>query len=374
MRSAILGLDANGRQGIAAPSLEEQLSSGPAGPALRLSREVAERRRELAEARALLGELRGQSRKAAEAIEHSRIIRDRLRSNQGQLDPGQLHAAYERWLEGESQSMLFRERLAAAEQRAKDQESHLNALLAVAKELQSYHSAGASQEEGETFNLTSARSVLAILEDERMRIAREMHDGPAQSMSNLVLQAEICERLVDRDSDRLRVELEELKQSVRVTLQETRSFIFDLRPMTLDDLGLLATLRRYVQEYEQRHGIKVSFEFIGDETRYSSEIESAIFRIVQEALTNVYKHANAGSVEVALDLGRDCLGARVRDDGEGYDVDSVQTTMSSGFGTTSMRERAALLGAQLRIVSSPGQGTEVSVAVPVQEADRRFPT
>jgi two-component system sensor histidine kinase DegS len=355
--------------------VEDHPPPSPAGPALRISREVNERRRQLAEARTVLGDLRGQSRKAAEAIQQAMAIREHVRSNLSRLQPAQLEAAYEGWVEAERQGLIFQERLASAEQRVKDQEEHLNALLAVAKELQGQSASGAvaANDGGGSFTLTSTRSVLAVLEDERMRIAREMHDGPAQSMSNLVLHAEICEKLVDRDLDRLRSELEELKQAVRVTLQETRRFIFDLRPMTLDDLGLLPTLRRYLQEYEQRYGITANIVFQGDEMRFRSEIESAVFRIVQEALTNVYKHADASAVDVELSMTRDMVTASVRDDGQGYEVDHVQTTVSSGFGTISMRERASLIGAQLRIASAPGQGTEVRVSVPVQDADRTFP-
>src|SRR6267378_3277240 len=109
----------------------------------------------------------------------------------------------------------------------------------------------------------ASRQVFQIIEEERMRIARDMHDGPAQSMANLVLQAEILERLLDRNPKQLVTELAEFKNSVRNALEETRQLIFDLRPMTLDDLGLVPTLRKFIKEYGDRYGLATRFNVVG---------------------------------------------------------------------------------------------------------------
>src|SRR5260370_13863672 len=121
-------------------------------------------------------------------------------------------------------------------------------------------------------------------EEARRRIARQVHDGPAQAMANVVLQSEISERLYAVDQDRSRKELAALRQMVNKTLQELRGFIFELRPMILDDLGLVPTLRRYIQTLMDKHGIRIDFSSTGRDRRLPSDDEVAIFRLVQDSL------------------------------------------------------------------------------------------
>src|SRR5258708_34853745 len=136
------------------------------------------------------------------------------------------------------------------------------------------------------------RQVFQVVEDERMRIARDMHDGPAQLLANLVLKAEIVERFMEHDPSMVRGELADFKAIVRIALEETRRLIFDLRPMTLDDLGLVPTVARFASDYEQRWGIQTRVQVLGAERRIDREREAAIFRIVQEARNNGRKHAS----------------------------------------------------------------------------------
>ena len=216
-------------------------------------------------------------------------------------------------------------------------------------------------EEAVTFR-NASRQVFQIIEEERMRIARDMHDGPAQSMSNLVLQAEILERLVGKP-DAIRNELQEFKNSVRNALDETRQLIFDLRPMTLDDLGLVPTLRKYVKEYSDKHGLSVRFNVVGEERRLPGSTEGTLFRIIQEALTNVQKHSRARGAEVTLNLGKDRVMATIRDDGQGFDVHTVEANLAKNrnLGLISMRERTELERGVLEIKSQPGKGTEIRI-------------
>lgn len=206
----------------------------------------------------------------------------------------------------------------------------------------------------------ASRQVFQIIEEERMRIARDMHDGPAQSMSNLVLQAEILERLVNKP-EAILAELQDFKNSVRNALDETRQLIFDLRPMTLDDLGLVPTLRKYTKEYGEKYGIMVRLNAIGEDRRLPSSIEGTLFRIIQEALTNVQKHAHARTVEVALNFSREKALASIKDDGAGFDVRSVEASLAENrnLGLISMRERCELEHGILEIKSQPGKGTEI---------------
>src|SRR6266849_6100456 len=213
------------------------------------------------------------------------------------------------------------------------------------------------------------RQAFQIIEEERMRIARDMHDGPAQSMANLVLQAEILERLLDRNPKQLVAELAEFKNSVRNALEETRQLIFDLRPMTLDDLGLIPTLRKYIKEYGDRYGLTTRFNVVGQERRLPGNTEGVLFRIIQEALTNVHKHARAKMAEVTMNLQPNRVSVTIKDDGQGFDVARTEANLhkNKNLGLLSMRERAELEKGTLEIRSQPGRGTEVKVEIRVDK-------
>lgn len=218
-----------------------------------------------------------------------------------------------------------------------------------------------ADEEATTFR-NASRQVFQIIEEERMRIARDMHDGPAQSMSNLVLQAEILERLVHKP-EAILAELQEFKNSVRGALDETRQLIFDLRPMTLDDLGLVPTLRKYIKEFGDKHGLNVRFNVVGEERRLPGNIEGTLFRIIQEALTNVQRHARASTAEVTLNLAKDRILAIIRDDGQGFDVATVEAGLARNrnLGLISIGERCDLERGTMELKSQPGKGTEIRV-------------
>jgi len=200
----------------------------------------------------------------------------------------------------------------------------------------------------------------------RQRIAQRLHDGPAQALANVVLKAEICEKMIDHDMDRTRSELVNLKNVVSATLQETRKFIFELRPMTLDDLGLFPTLKRYAQELTNKTGVQVLFSPRGPEQRLPPPVEISLFRIAQEALSNVVSHANASQAVVSVYIHELGVTLTVEDDGRGFDVDraAVEANGRQAVGLTSMSERAEMLKSHLKIESAPGRGTRVEVTVP----------
>lgn len=214
--------------------------------------------------------------------------------------------------------------------------------------------------------------VIQAQEKERLRISLQMHDGPAQQLSNLILRAEICERLVDRDVSQARSELASLKKAINGTLQETRRFIFDLRPMILDDLGLVPTLRRYAQDFGEKFNLEISVAVQNLDQRFPRHYEVALFRFVQEALNNVAKHANAGSVRIVLDaLGKEAQ-LLVEDDGSGFNIAEALAERPGrvAMGYAVMRQQIeTLLHGQLGIESAPGRGTRVvaTVAMPVAQ-------
>lgn len=212
-----------------------------------------------------------------------------------------------------------------------------------------------------------ATRIIQAQEDERRRVARDIHDGPAQSMANAVLRAEICERLLDADRDELAQELAELKGTVQDTLLDTRRIIFNLRPMALDDLGLAPTLRRYMESVREETDATVDLVILGKEQRLAETVEVTVFRLIQEAINNARKHAKASRILVRVEFADRQVNMQVEDDGRGFDLARVrhQAKYGKNFGLMSMEERADLLGGTLRIESIPGQGTTVSASIPL---------
>jgi len=210
--------------------------------------------------------------------------------------------------------------------------------------------------------------IIEAQEEERQHLARQMHDGPAQSLTNLILQAEICERLFDTNPDQARVELNNLKNAVTVTFQKTREFIFDLRPMMLDDLGLVPTLKRYVKDFEEKSKISTNLNVMGKDSRLPVYIEVTIFRVIQAILNNVRQHAHANQSRINVDLQPDSISASVEDDGSGFNVEEVLASAEQRrtLGIATMKERVEMLGGTLQFESSIGRGTRVRLDIPLE--------
>lgn len=206
--------------------------------------------------------------------------------------------------------------------------------------------------------------IIQAQEEERRRVAREIHDGPAQSMANIVFRAEVCEHFLESDIERARNELQELRALVRSSLAEVRKIIFDLRPMTLDDLGLVATVKRALEGVEKRSGLVCELRVSGSAQRLDSHIEVGVFRIVQEAVTNVEKHAQARHVVVQLDYSFQFITAVVEDDGQG--IADLEDIGEESFGLMGMKERVSLLGGEITIESTPGEGTRIKARIPLR--------
>lgn len=211
--------------------------------------------------------------------------------------------------------------------------------------------------------------IILAQEEERKRIAREIHDGLAQSLANLILRSEIAERLMDKgEYDVVREEVADLKAQVRLGLEEVRKMIFNLRPMALDDLGLVPTLRKFAQDFEEKHHIHTNFEIVGKEVRLPSPMEVAVYRFVQEAFSNVLKHSGATYVFVELTYEPDWLKVLIHDNGKGFNVDMVQAKVPEGsFGLVGMKERVELLEGVFEVQSDENAGTKLMMRVPVND-------
>jgi signal transduction histidine kinase len=203
--------------------------------------------------------------------------------------------------------------------------------------------------------------LLEVQEHERRSLARELHDQLGQSLVGVSL---ILESITNDLPPKARARVPESKQVIEQMLEQVRTLAVELRPAALDELGLVAALNMVVARHGERTGIPTSFTATPEELRPTAGIATACFRIVQEALTNVARHARARRIEVTLELQGDALEIAVRDDGVGFDVNEH---MRTGLGLVGMSERAALGGGQLQIESAPGAGTTVRARFPVKQ-------
>jgi signal transduction histidine kinase len=213
----------------------------------------------------------------------------------------------------------------------------------------------------ENARLFEASRELSVAE-ERNRLARDLHDAMTQNLFSLTLTAETAAGLLRTDPERAEVELRRVQELAHETQAELRSLVFGLRPPELDRDGLVTTVGKQLDVLSRAHGLKAEVRSRGD-AALETGTEREVYRIVQEALTNIVRHAAATAVTVDLDLAPDTLVVVVRDDGQGFDPDA-RTIRSRRLGLTSMRERAHDLGGEVVVESAPGAGTTVRIEVP----------
>lgn len=235
----------------------------------------------------------------------------------------------------------------------------LEKLVSGAGEAQSSSASSANRNQ-----MTGVEMIVNAQEAERQRLSRQMHDGPAQALSNFILQTEIAMRLLDVDPAQAKDELGSLKMSAMGTFQKVRNFIFELRPMMLDDLGLVPTLRKYSDAFKEQTGLEVSVTVTGTERRLEPYLEVMIFRAVQELLGNAARHSQASMVKVHLDLGNDFLRVSVDDNGKGFDAEILKD--SKNLGLKLIRERAEMLGGTFEVDSVVGSGAKITFTVPAK--------
>jgi two-component system sensor histidine kinase DegS len=201
-------------------------------------------------------------------------------------------------------------------------------------------------------------------EAERQRLARQMHDEPAQALSNFILQTEIAMRLFDIDPSKAKEELASLKAAATTTFQKVRDFIFELRPMMLDDLGLAPTLTRYIEAYQKTSGSEVHLSITGTEQRLEPYQEVMLFRAIQEMVGNAIRHSQATRVKVLVDSTETNVRVTVDDNGCGFDVEQA---LSSGLGLKLIRDRVEMLNGKLEVDSVIGQGTRITFNIPAKK-------
>jgi two-component system sensor histidine kinase DegS len=208
--------------------------------------------------------------------------------------------------------------------------------------------------------------VIDAQEEERERLARQMHDGPAQSLTNFILQAELCKTLFDKKPDKAREALAKLMTDAHEAFQRIRDFIFDLRPMMLTDLGLVPTLKRYQEAFQNKSGIEIELMVNGRDRRLESYLEVLVFRGIQELMVTARDQGGATNVKVTLEMGPTEIRAVVEDNGRGFATGqlTLDEKTSQPLGLSTLQERVHLVGGSLQIDSVSGQGARIEIEVP----------
>ena len=211
--------------------------------------------------------------------------------------------------------------------------------------------------------------IIEAQEEERKRVSREIHDGPAQMLANVMMRSELIERIFrERGTEEGFKEIKSLKVNVRNALYEVRRIIYDLRPMALDDLGLIPTLRKYMDTIEEYNGkIKIDFQSIGEmgDKRLPPRFEVALFRLAQEAVTNALKHAEATEISIKVEVTCKNITMVIKDNGKGFNIkEAMGNKDKKSFGLIGMKERIDLLGGKMTIDSKLDLGTFIMFQVP----------
>jgi two-component system sensor histidine kinase DegS len=339
---------------------ELETASSPA-QVLNFQAELEEAQRSLREVTLMIEQSQGELYKLTQ---RNAAINAHLQQaqKQPQIPVEELRMAYESALDAQQRLFVMRGQL----EKLQNDKNHLEKIKSILEKIDSKTNGMeiSAAPGGGKSQLSGIEMIVNAQEAERQRLSRQMHDGPAQALSNFILQTEIAMRLLDVDPVQAKDELGNLKTSAMGTFQKVRNFIFELRPMMLDDLGLIPTIRKYADAFKEQTGLDVNVTVTGTERRLEPYLEVMIFRAIQELLGNAARHSQSTLIKVQVDLGNDLARVSVDDNGKGFDPDSVK--LSSNLGLKLIRERAEMLGGNFEIDSAPGKGTRISFVVPVE--------
>jgi two-component system sensor histidine kinase DegS len=282
------------------------------------------------------------------------------------MPKAEIKNAYEAALDAQQRLVVMRSQL----EKLQSDQSHLDRYLDLLKNVKVTLEGGAAEEGaldggGKT---ATAQMMIQAEEAERLKLSKKMHDGPAQTLSNFILQTEIAMRLFDVDQDKARDELSSLKAAAATAFQQVRDFIFDLRPMMLDDLGLGPTFKRYENVFREKYKIDVSTTVTGSDRRLEESLEVVVFRSMQELVRNSAIHSQGDHIKIQLDMGEDMIKVVVEDNGKGFDPSSVEGGL--GLGIKLILERTEMLGGEFIIDSAVGQGARITLILPSAEIEK----
>jgi two-component system sensor histidine kinase DegS len=320
--------------------------------------EVEQTRRELKEVELMLKQSQSEVEKL---VQRNASITMHLQQVHSQLDtipPEDIRTAYDAALDTQQRLLVMRGQVEKLQSDQTFLQRYLGTLERVHKALQ----AGVPEGTGQVGEFSSLERLIQAQESERRKLSRQMHDGPAQALSNFILQTDIAMRLFEMDPEKAKEELNNLKTAANSTFQQMRDFIFELRPMMLDDLGVVPTVKRFANAYKNQTGMDVQVIVSGAERRLVGFLEVMIFRAIQELLSNAYHHGQSTQVKVQIDITDDDIKVSVEDNGKGFEVDELDD--SSGLGLKLIRERVQMMGGTMDVDSKVGHGTRVIFQVP----------
>jgi two-component system, NarL family, sensor histidine kinase DegS len=210
--------------------------------------------------------------------------------------------------------------------------------------------------------------IIEAQEEERRRLSREIHDGPAQLLAHVLLGSELIERMYrDKGPEETKKEIRRFRELVRNALFDVRRIIYDLRPMSLDDLGLLPTVEKYLKRVEEQYpNLGISFRSIGEVGRLPGKLEVALFRLVQEGVQNACKHSGGTSIRVIIEAQEDKMVLLMKDNGKGF---KPGTRSENSFGILGMKERVEILEGRIDIHSDPNEGTTIVAQIPLKKEE-----
>jgi two-component system, NarL family, sensor histidine kinase DegS len=310
----------------------------------------------------------------AKLTQRSAAITGHLQQVQAQFDTmprADIRTAYNAALDAQQRLLVMRGQL----EKLQSDQNHMQKYIQILEKTQSLVTEGSIDMSGKKAHNAGSQTLEMVIkaqEAERQRLSRQMHDGPAQALSNFIVQTEIATRFFDMDAARAKEELNNLKAAAMTTFQKVRVFIFELRPMMLDDLGLYPTIRRYVDAFKEQTGLEVTVNLKGQERRFEPYLEVMVFRALQELMGNAARHNEdfTGKVQITVNVIPDdsVIKVSVSDNGKGFDPSNVEE--NTGLGLKVIKERAEMLGGYLEIDSAPGQGCRVTFQVPCLDFEK----
>ena len=321
--------------------------------------ELDETKRALREVTLMLEQSQGEVSKLSQRNAAITAHLQQIQSQGATVTLEELRMAYDSALDAQQRLFVMRGQLEKLQSDQSHLEQYRGSLEKVISWLEKPGDGGTA---GVKTTTASIESIIQAQESERQRLSRQMHDGPAQALSNFILQTEIAMRLLDVDAGQAREELNSLKASAMGTFQKVRNFIFELRPMMLDDLGLAPTIKRYADTFKEQSGMEVNVTLTGQERRLESYVEVMIFRALQELLGNASRHSQATLLKVQVDMGETAVKVNVDDNGKGFDADVLK--QGNSLGLNLIRDRVEMLGGTFELDSVIGKGTRVTFTIP----------
>ncbi len=293
----------------------------------------------------------------------------KLQNNLDSAPKSEIRDAFVEAMDAQQRLLVMRGQLDKLQEQRTDLTNFIAHLEKVQGFLESY--SGAPKSSGsQTGGLSTLEMLITTQEAERQKLSRQMHDGPAQALSNFIVQTEIVSKMFDMDPVKTKEELDKLKTSAMNTFQKVRNFISDLRPMMLDDLSLAPCIKKHIASVKEETGADINVDISGGDKKLPNYLDVFIFRAVQELVGNSIKHnqnnAEKIKVDVTLNMDNSHVALVIKDNGTGFDPAKIDE--SGGLGLKLIKERAEMLGGSLKINADVENGVEIALSFPITEA------